>query len=73
MMHSSHTVFWRTHLSIIEECRQHRDHYALTIILRDGPPKLLVDSFSQQIKSEYHSVNIYVYIEGIILEQFSAT
>ena len=50
MMHSSHTVFWNTHLSIIEEYRQRRGLYAVIISLHDGPPKHLVDSFSKTLR-----------------------
>ena len=45
MIHSSHTVFWRTQLTIIEKCRRRRGLHALIIHVHDGSPKHLVHSF----------------------------
>ena len=49
MTHSSHTSFWRTQLTIIEECRRRRGLHAIILHIHEGSPNPLVDTFSKTL------------------------
>ena len=49
MTHSSHTSFWRTQLTIIEECRRRPGLHAIIFHIHEGSQKRLVGIFSKTL------------------------
>ena len=52
MAHTSHTVFWRLQLSIIEECRRRQGLHILFLHIHPASPKRLTTSFGKGLRDE---------------------